>query len=104
MLKQKEVPELKRGPNFWQQLADAADLPGEDLPGQSIVELTGDCRVLIEHHRGVSQYSREKIGVKVKCGIICISGNGLELTQMKKEHLVIRGRIESVTVHRREKA
>ena len=92
---------MKKGQNFWQQLADVAELPGEDLPGQSIVELTGDIRVLIEHHRGVSQYSRERICVKVKWGTVCISGRELELTHMRREQLVIRGRIDAVSLHRR---
>ena len=91
---------MKKGQNFWQQLANAADLPGEDLPGQSIVEISGDCRVLIERHRGVSCYSTEQIGVKVTFGWVLVSGCGLELTWMTKEQLVIRGRIDSVTVHR----
>jgi len=92
---------VKIGQNFWQQLADAADLPGEDLPGQSIVEIAGDSRVLIEHHRGVSCYSTEQIGVKVTFGCVLISGCGLELAWMTKEQLVIRGRIDSVALQRR---
>ena len=92
---------MKKGQNFWQQLADAADLPGEDLPGQSIVEIAGDSRVLIEHHRGVSCYSSEQIGVKVSFGWVLISGCGLELVCMTKEQLVIRGRIDSVALQRR---
>jgi len=92
---------VKIGQNFWQQLADAADLPGEDLPGQSIVEIAGDGRVLVENHRGVSCYSSEQIGVKVSFGWVLISGCGLELVCMTKEQLVIRGRIDSVALQRR---
>lgn len=86
--------------HFWQQLADTADLSGEDLPGQSIVELAGDSRVLIEHHRGVSQYTAEEIAVKVRFGLVCIYGCGLKLTRMTKDQLIIRGKIESVKLHR----
>ena len=92
---------MKKGQSFWQQLADAADLPAEDLPGQSIVEISGESRVLIERHRGVSRYSREQIGVKVTYGCVVITGGGLELAWMTKERLVIRGRIDSVTLQRR---
>ena len=92
---------MKKGQSFWQQLADAADLPGEDLPGHSIVEIAGDSRVLIEHHRGVSRYSMEQIGVKVTYGSILVTGADLELAWMTKERLVIRGRIESLTLQRR---
>lgn len=92
---------MKKENNFWQRLADAADLPGEDIPGQSVVEIAGDSRVLIEHHRGVSRYSREEIGVNVSFGWISVKGGELELIWMAKEQLVIRGRIDSVTLKRR---
>ncbi len=91
---------MKKDISIWQKLSQAADLPGEDIPGQSIVELAGNSRVLIEHHCGVREYSREVIGIKVKHGVVCVSGSDLELTHMTKEQLIIRGRIEAITVHR----
>ena len=94
---------MKDRGSILQRLADGMDLPGEPLPGQSIVEIAGDRRVLIEHHSGVTQYSREKICVKVKNGQVAVCGCGLELTQMTREQLVISGRIDCVTLLRRGK-
>ena len=71
------------------------------LPGVPIVELAGDRRVLIENHRGVMEYGTERICVKVKCGILCICGQNMELARMTKEQLVIAGIIRSVTIQRR---
>lgn len=79
----------------------AGDLPGEPLPGQSLLELTGDRQVLIENHRGVSQYSRECVGVRVPFGEILLRGQALELARMRRGQLVITGTIESVTLVRR---
>ena len=84
-----------------QRLADSADLSTEPLPMLPLVELAGDKRVLIENHRGVVQYSRERICVKVRYGIVCVCGCGLELSRMTKEQLVISGRIDGVTLERR---
>ena len=70
-------------------------------PGQPIVEIAGDRRVLIENHFGVKEYSREKIGVKVKYGLVCVCGCNLELIRMTKEQLIISGRIDAVTLIRR---
>ena len=92
---------MGKGRNLWEQLAENSDLPGEAIPGQSILELMGDNRVLIEQHRGVREYSRERIGVKVRFGVIFVCGCNLELIHMTKEQLVIRGRIDSITVQRR---
>lgn len=73
----------------------------ETIPGQPIVEIAGDCRVLIENHQGVAAYGCERILVKVKYGFVCISGCNLEMIHMTKEQLVIFGRIDSVGIQRR---
>ena len=92
---------MTKGMGFWEQMAARGDLPGEGIPGQSLVELLGEHRVLIEGHRGVREYCRERIGVKVNFGIICVCGSGLELAHMTAEQLVIRGRIDGITLQRR---
>ena len=90
----------KRG-NIWERLAEGADLTAEPMPGQPIVEIAGDRRVLIENHCGVQEYSREKVGVKVKYGLICVCGCNLELNCMTKDQLIISGRIDAVHLMRR---
>ena len=87
--------------NWMQRLADGVDLSGEPLPYMPVVEIAGNRRVLIEYHRGVTEYSRERICVKVSYGIVTICGNGLELTQMTREQLIISGNIDCVQLHRR---
>lgn len=88
---------------FAERLADSADLSGEPMPGVPVVELAGDRRVLIERHGGVTEYSCERICVKVRYGLVCICGCGLELTCMTREQLVITGRIDAVQLQRRVK-
>lgn len=92
---------MGRGNHFWERLKEDAELAAEPFPGQPIVEIVGDHRVLIEKHMGVKAYSREKIIVSVKTGFICVCGCGLELLRMTRDQLVIRGRIDGVTLQRR---
>lgn len=87
--------------NWMELLVDSADMGGEPMPMQPLVELAGDRRVLIEHHQGVVQYSREKICVKVRYGIVVICGCGLELRHMSRAQLAIAGRIDGITLERR---
>lgn len=82
--------------DLWERL----DLPGESLPGQVLVEIAGENRVLIERHCGVREYSRERISVRVKYGLLQICGSCLELRCMTKEQLVICGRIDGVLLKR----
>ena len=83
-------------------LADRAELENEPMPAQPIIEVAGDQRVLIENHRGVSAYSSEKILITVAFGKVCVCGCGLRLIRMTKEQLVIRGRIDAVSLLRRD--
>lgn len=92
---------MKQRNGMLERLADRADLQGEALPGQPLLELYGDRRVLIEHHSGVTEYGRERIQVRVRYGWLCICGGCLELARMTAEQLVITGRIDSVSLVRR---
>lgn len=93
---------MKHGNRLLQQLTTDLEMPGELLPGQSLVELAGENRVLIEHHHGVVEYSRCRIGVGVASGRILVCGQGLELARMTREQLVITGRIDAIQLVRRE--
>lgn len=84
-----------------ERLADSMDLVGEPLPSQPLLELAGDRRVLIEHHKGVVQYCRERICVRVQYGTVCVCGAELELSRMTGEQLVISGRIDQITIGRK---
>jgi len=86
--------------NLMQRLTDSADLQGELPPGVPVVEIAGECRVLIERHNGMTEYSRERICVKVRYGHVCICGSGLELAHMTQYQLVISGRIDCVKILR----
>lgn len=85
----------------WQKLSREGDIHSQPLPGIPVVELAGDRRVLIENHFGVREYSRERIGVKVKFGLVVVCGQGLELSRMTRQQLVIRGAVDSVCLERR---
>ena len=87
--------------NWAQRLTEGMDLTGETLPGMTIVELAGDRRVLIEGHRGVTEYCRERVTVKGHDGWLCVTGCGLELRQMSRQQLVICGRIEGIQIRRK---
>lgn len=85
---------------FLGKLAVAADLVDEPIPGRPLVEIIDNSRVLIENHKGVNEYGRNMIRVKVKFGSVCVCGCNLELLRMTKGQLIIRGTIESVQICR----
>ena len=90
--------------DLFMRLTEHTELLDTPLPGQPLVESAGDRRVLIENHSGVTEYSAQRIVIKMKYGCLLVCGFGLELTQMTKEQLVISGRIDALTVCRRGKS
>lgn len=92
---------MPRTPKWLERIAEELDLHGEAMPGQSIVEIYGESRVLIEHHGGITQYSDTLISVKVSFGWIRVEGCNLELGNMSRERLIIRGQIQCVGLERR---
>ena len=87
---------------FFDQILEQSALGAEGIPGQPIVEISGEHRVLIENHQGVAAYGQNQILVNVKFGSLCICGCGLEMMHMTKEQLIVTGRIDSVGLLRRK--
>jgi len=94
---------MGRGGNFFERMSEQADAGAESLLKLPIIELASDRRVLVENHLGIKAYCREKIMVNVKLGYICICGNHLQVLKMTREQLVVCGKIEGISIHRREK-
>lgn len=93
---------MKRQGSWLERLMDSADLQGEGVPGQTVAELLGDRRVLIENHGGVTEYGRERIRVRVKYGELWVCGSGLEMMKMTGSQLVITGNVDSICIKRRQ--
>lgn len=85
---------MKRGTLFRR---DETTSPTVSLP---LVEILGDQRLLIERHKGVLGYDREKICIKLSFGMVLVCGCNLEITHMSKIQLVITGKIHSVVFKR----
>ena len=83
-----------------QKAADHAELTDEVLPGQTVVEVIGEGRVLVEGHNGISSYDDCEIYVKVHYGVVKISGSNLKLTVMTNNKLVISGAVRLIDLSR----
>lgn len=93
---------MEKRRSIFEHVMEQTVLYSESVPGQPIVEISGDRRVLIENHKGVAAYGQERILINVKFGMVCVCGCNLEIVHMTKEQLVIWGRIDSVGLQRRK--
>ena len=67
---------------------------------QTLAELLGDGRLLVEHHRGILSYGTEEILVGTTFGALRVCGEGLRLCCMSREQLFIAGSIRLVRTER----
>ncbi len=82
------------------KVAIAVDLPGEAIPGQPLIEIAGERRVLIENHRGVVRYGEGEICLRVSYGFVKVVGCGLRLLRMTRQQVIICGRIDGIELCR----
>ena len=78
------------------ELSEFLELPLDvsmDLPKVTIV---GDLGVLIQNHRGLITYAPDRIVVGVGKGQIAIAGKSLEIEEVSREDMIVRGSILSV--------
>ena len=78
------------------ELADKLELPEDVLLGSGKLTVTGGRNAAIENHRGVLEYTAERIVVAVPRGKVCLDGTGLCLKAMNKNELLVGGRIRNI--------
>lgn len=84
----------RRGPG--ERAAEILDLPIETLPGFPKLTVTGCRQVMIENHKGIFEYERDRIEINGGRVRVRILGDGLDLIAMNKSELLISGQIFSV--------
>lgn len=92
---------MKQRKALLQNVTERIGLPGEPIPGLSVVEITEDKRVLVENHKGVTEYGSGRICIRVSFGEIGIYGNCLKLARMTGGLLLISGDVDTVHLFRR---
>lgn len=93
---------MRKEHSLWNQIKEQTLHSTDAALFQSIIEVVGDHRVLIENHSGIITYGKEKVIAQVHYGSVCICGSTLEIAHITKEQLVIHGNIQSISLHRRK--
>ena len=77
------------------ELAERLELPSALLPGQGRLSLCGGRQALIEGHRGLLEYTPERIAVSMGHETLSLTGDNLRLQAMNAGELLITGRIRA---------
>ena len=91
---------MKRKRYILQYVLDSSELGDESLPGQSVVELLGDSRIIIENHKRILQYDPLMISIRFSFGTLSIIGCNLQLRSMIGHKLLITGKIDRIELCR----
>ena len=87
---------MEKKPSAAERAAELLDLPLESLAGVPRLTLVGCRSAVVEHHRGLLLYERERIEIDGGRVRLRICGAELELRAMDRDVLLIRGDIVSI--------
>ena len=80
------------------RIADALELQHDVVLNLPMMHITGSERMLMENHKGLLEYGRNKIRVATTAGPVEIEGEDLAIRSVGKDDLLVTGRIRSVTM------
>lgn len=79
-----------------ENLTEQATLPKDVVLGASIVTITGMTECILENHKGILEYTEEKMRILTKQGRIQIDGKGLQIIYYTSDEMKVSGKIEKI--------
>ncbi|MGI6713313.1 MAG: sporulation protein YqfC [Bacillota bacterium] len=88
----------KQRTKFKSAFVNILDLPQDITLNMPRVTMVGNLQLFIENHRGIVEYTDNKIRVLVNRGYLEIEGRNLILNNIKADEIMINGEIEQIKV------
>lgn len=86
--------------NIKANISEALEIPKDILLDLPKVTFIGNLQVNIENHKGIIEYSDDNIRIKIKDGILKVSGMDLAIKTIVTEEIIISGKIASIDFFR----
>lgn len=86
----------KKIDNIKNNIADALELPKDIVLDLPKITLIGNIQLYIENHKGIVEYSKERIRVNSKNGIIRIIGKKMVIKNIVTDEILITGEILNI--------
>ena len=80
------------------RIADALELQHDVALNLPMLHITGSERLLMENHRGLLEYARNRIRVATTAGPVEIVGENLAIRSVGRDDILVTGVIRSVTM------
>jgi len=79
-----------------EKLCERLDLPEDVVLNSLKLTVNGSKKALVENHRGILEYGKNRIVISSKRGKLSINGSDLGVVAMTCDELLVEGRIQSV--------
>ena len=85
------------GPRWRNRLAQALDLPPDLLADLPRVTVVGSSQVTVENHRGLIEFTPNRVRIAAKEGAVEVEGERLILRLILPEEIILEGRVRAVS-------
>lgn len=84
------------GRRWRNRIAGALELPKDIIVGLPKVTIVGYLQVTVENHRGIVEFSSQRVRVAAGEGVVEIRGQDLTLRCVLPDEIILDGHIEAV--------
>lgn len=81
-----------------ESLSNYLELPKDLLLNLPRITLVGDIQLHIENHRGIIEYTKERIRISISMGELVIVGEGLVLRNIFPDEIAVEGKIKALNI------
>jgi sporulation protein YqfC len=78
-------------------LAHFLELPKDLVMGMPRITLLGNIQMIVENHRGIIEYTTERIRISTGVGELQVTGAGLTLRTIFPEEIAVDGQIGGIS-------
>lgn len=78
------------------RISDALDLPGDIVLNLPRITITGSVAVFIENHRGIVEYTSDRVRLNTGERALIVKGEGLLIKSLVADEVTIEGRLKSI--------
>jgi len=86
----------KRSALFRQKLANMFELPKDIVLDLPRITLLGSLQVTVQNHRGILEYTPEKVTIGISAGQLRITGADMVIGIVCQEEIMVTGRIQEI--------
>lgn len=74
-------------------LAGIFDIPPDVVLDLPRITMLGNMQLLVENHKGIIEYTPERVRLRLEPGELEIAGTGMTLSNLRAEQLLVEGTI-----------